>query len=122
MLPLLKTADCNASGVIYILLCKKCNYFYIGETAKKRIYSHLNKIKNFKPFSDHMTEVGFHFNLREHSTDRDFRFAIFNKDIAIKDKRLSIEADLKNIFRSFGAVVINSFIRNINGVKYASFG
>ena len=52
-LPIMVNANCNTESVIYIITCKKCNIFYIGETGKKvklRIQKHLNNIKSYLNF------------------------------------------------------------------------
>ncbi|OCT70327.1 hypothetical protein XELAEV_18037251mg [Xenopus laevis] len=43
--------NCNSTGVIYLITCKKCNKQYIGCTmisAKERIREHINQISNVK--------------------------------------------------------------------------
>ncbi len=32
-LPLLDNGDCNSKNLIYIIICLRCNVFYIGETS-----------------------------------------------------------------------------------------
>ena len=68
-------SSCSSKEVVYIIKCKKCPYFYIGQTSKTvkdRIYQHLNSIRSFKLFVKH-TPVSNHFNLIDHDIS-DFFF------------------------------------------------
>ena len=50
-LPILNNNNCCSENCIYILYCKFCNSYYIGETSKSfkiRLNQHINSIKKFK--------------------------------------------------------------------------
>jgi hypothetical protein len=51
--PLKSKCNCNSTGIVYVIVCKKCDVFYIGETefsANKRISQHLYDIERFAPY------------------------------------------------------------------------
>ena len=52
-LPLKADTNCKSKGIIYIITCKKCDVYYIGETgfsACERISQHLYDIRRFLPY------------------------------------------------------------------------
>ncbi len=34
LIPLQSNSNCLSTNIVYIINCKKCNYFYIGESSK----------------------------------------------------------------------------------------
>jgi hypothetical protein len=113
-LPILDHSSCNSENCVYIIHCKLCNSFYIGQTVKikDRIYKHLYDIKKFVPYTSkqHNTSVSVHFNLRHHNFYRDFKFMIFKKDIMELRGRLKIESFLINIFKDLNLDLMNDHI------------
>ena len=52
-LPLKANSNCKSKGIVYIITCKKCEIYYIGETgfsACERISQHLYDIRRFLPY------------------------------------------------------------------------
>ena len=49
--PILSNRSCDSKNLIYIIKCKFCHCYYVGQTSdlKKRMSAH--KIANFIPFS-----------------------------------------------------------------------
>ena len=50
ILPFRCNGTCISESIVYIILCKRCNYYYIGESSKTvntRIRQHLNDIRRF---------------------------------------------------------------------------
>ena len=98
---------CNSKNCIYIILCKKCNVFYVGETGRTitaRMAEHIYRIKYYskiindselsKKFFNNNTDSFYiykHFSLN-HEIDLDFSFQIFIKDLVHYRERL--ESDL----------------------------
>ena len=124
MLPILSQANCNSEYVIYILLCVKCNVYYIGQTGRKfitRFTEHLRNIKNFKAFIKINSEIATHFNIKGHNFTSDLKFCIFKTNVYLVNDRLSIEADLINIFISLNLKIINNIILNLNKIKNLTF-
>ena len=124
MLPMLSQANCNSEYVIYILLCVKCNVYYIGQTGRKfitRFTEHLRNIKNFKAFIKINSEIATHFNIKGHNFTSDLKFCIFKTNVYLVNDRLSIEADLINIFISLNLKIINNIIPNLNKIKNLTF-
>ena len=67
-LPIFDNSNCLTENCIYFIMCKFCNFFYIGQTVsfKKRLSNHRHNIKCFVPFKDHFCCVAVHFNLKGH--------------------------------------------------------
>lgn len=120
-LPLYTNSSCNLSNCVYIILCIKCDVYYIGQTSKSfktRLKQHLYNIKKFKPFINKTSEVGAHFALKNHVVDEHLRFCIFRANIA---NRLSVESDLINLFLILGKIILNEKIPNNNFIKKFCF-
>ena len=121
-LPLLNNGDCNSKNLIYIILCLKCNIFYVGETnrtLKERFYDHLRKIKKFVPFkAKYYTEVSFHFNLKYHHID-DIKLCIFKTNLEDSILRKSAEDDLVNFLNIYKKRCIN--LKRSNNIKKLTF-
>ncbi len=111
-LPIFNDSNCSSNNAIYIIHCKLCNYFYIGQTncIKKRIYNHLYKIKNFVPFDNNNTCVSIHFNLKGHNFLFHFNFYVLRCDIENLDDRLNIENFTINLFIKLNVKIINDYI------------
>ena len=112
-LPLLNNTNCESENVIYILICLRCEMYYIGQTGrsfKMRFNEHIRNIHSFKNLKKFNTEVSIHFNKKGHDYNRHIKFCIFNKNIDLLSDRLSMEADLINIFIFLKLNLINSFI------------
>ncbi len=121
-LPVKKNSNCESSGVVYIINCKLCNKFYVGETSKKakiRIWQHLRSITNFLPFNK-STEIAEHFNLIGHRISRDFKFCIFTSDLMEKERRLDCETDIRHIIDMF-KTTLNVKKPNHMFIKHLSF-
>ena len=87
--------------------------YYIGQTGrsfKMRFNEHIRNIHSFKNLKKFNTEVSIHFNKKGHDYNRHIKFCIFNKNIDLLSDRLSMEADLINIFIFLKLNLINSFI------------
>jgi hypothetical protein len=97
IIPLLTNRYCVSSNCTYVIKCALCGLFLIGQTGqlfRERMKQHLSAIKLFRHYLKPTTEVGYHFNLKGHSTKEQFQIAIFNSDIHDSKERLSIETDL----------------------------
>ena len=69
---------CASSEVIYLIICKKCNIQYVGQTQQK-CSQRMNKHKfDIKHFPDIITTVSEHFNSPGHSI-KDFSFMPIDK-------------------------------------------
>jgi hypothetical protein len=136
-LPFQNSSSCNSIGINYILICKKCKYYYIGESirsVKVRISEHLNDINNYKNCKatnlvntiiddDKWSNVAKHFNENDHDIEEHFRFCIFDSNVINDECRLSIETDLINIFKSFKLKILNDKNKqpSIYTLKYLTF-
>ena len=115
-LPIMSNSDCNSIGCIYIIHCKLCNLFYVGQTGRschERIREHLNDIRN----NDKDSEVAQHFNSKYHDYTVHFEFFIFKSDISTRIDRHYIENDLIQIVINITGKIINSFIPRIYLMK-----
>ena len=124
VLPIKTNSSCLSTNIVYIIECKLCNVFYVGQSSKSantRIRQHLRAIKNFKPFIKYTSEVGYHFNLKGHSTKDHFRFSIFVSNLELDSLRFSVECDIINIFNSFHPPIINEKKPNIYNIKHLTF-
>ena len=68
--------SCELSDIVYLITCKKCNKYYVGETGRafrSRMYEHILSVK--KPKDNRITPVSKHFTDKGHSV-RDLRFSI----------------------------------------------
>ena len=130
IIPILCSSSCLSNNIVYIIICNKCNYFYIGESkkkAKERIYQHVYSIFSFsknldKRLSnfDNCSVVAEHFSKKDHSLSN-FSFLIFQKDLIDLIIRRSIEADLINLFLKLNQKLLNKHIPNVNNIKQLCF-
>ena len=95
----MSNATCTSTNLIYIIICLKCDLFYIGETGdtlEKRISQHLNHIRKFKAFEKyHEKEVAKHFRRTGHSL-KYFKVCVFRTELIDVIKRNNYELDLVN--------------------------
>ena len=123
--------NCSAVGCVYIIQCKKCNHFYIGEiskTVKTRIQQHIRDIKFFKNNINQSlsnfnskSPVAIHFALNNHNLEKDFCFFVYNENLLEDKTRKSIEADLIHIFKKLEINILNKDIPNTKIVSKLSF-
>ena len=122
-IPILCNANCRSAGVVYILICIKCNIYYIGQTKRsfhKRFNEHLYNIYNFK-LSQFNSEIAIHCNQKKHNLKNDLKYIIFKDNLHIDKIRLSCETDLIHIFISLNLKTINRIIPNLNYIEKLSF-
>lgn len=89
--------DCNAKNVIYVLVCRKCQRFYIGETCdlKKRTRKHKSDI--WHPKNSNCRELAEHLRGCSRSSPQFQIFPLLYVDE--KDKRRFLESRLIKQFR-----------------------
>lgn len=104
-LPVMCNSNCKSVGAIYVLMCLKCNYFYIGETIdfQRRLKTHLRSMKNGLPVS----VVEAHFHNDAHVPSRDFRFFIFKNNILKERERWDLENHLIYLFEQLNMNLLN---------------
>jgi hypothetical protein len=118
-LPVLNNSNCKTKEAIYILIRKKCNCFYIGETGdwRSRFSSHLSGINRFKPYVE-FTPVSHRFNLKEHDHSRDLAFAIFKtEELETRSKRRNIETPIIHLFRCVGMKLLNDDMPSVYSIR-----
>ena len=69
-------------------------------TVKERMYHHLYKIKNFKPYRKNINEVSIHFNTGQHYLNN-FNFCIFKTGLSDNIERKSADNDLINFLNIY---------------------
>ena len=116
-LPILSDSNCTSVGCIYIIKCKLCCSFYIGETAREiriRIKEHLLNISKLNKdlrksisFVNSNSEVAHHFNLKNNFIDKHFSFTVFMSNVIDNERRKSIETDIINILLVNNIKIIN---------------
>ncbi|CAF1089856.1 unnamed protein product [Brachionus calyciflorus] len=131
VIPLKSNSHCMSTGAVYVIKCKKCNLFYIGETGKmvkQRILEHIYGIKYFKNNSikcliryDSCSETAIHFAPADHEINRDFQFFIFKSGLIDSSIRKSTESELINLFLILNVPIINKKIPNHKYIKTLSF-
>ena len=71
-----KFTTCELSDIIYLITCKKCNKYYVGETSRpfrKRMYEH--RLSVSQPRENRITPVSKHFTEKGHSV-KDMQFSV----------------------------------------------
>lgn len=114
LLPIITYANCNSEKFVYIIHCKKCQQFYIGESKRKvkcRIGEHLKDIEHFVPYEKRFTAVAKHFNLSNHSL-LDFSFFVFDQDLEDIERK-NLEAQLIKLSLEFEIKIMNEKIPSI---------
>ena len=112
---------CTSKNCIYIINCKKCNLFYVGETSrafKTRFSEHLYRINYLKKSLDDLHKIDKfnsnnvnckllyeHFS-SDHNLEEDLRFQIFASNIIEFRKRL--ETDLMYVLNTLHPSGLNS--------------
>jgi hypothetical protein len=111
ILPIINNSNCNSLDIIYLIHCKFCNSFYIGQAKKlqSRMYNHIYDIKTFLAFKK-TTSVSTHFNLKHHNFQKDFSFFVFRIDIVDLDARLNVESFLLNLCKKLKVNLMNEHI------------
>ena len=111
---IMNNSNCQSKNIIYILNCKLCDTFYVGQSlcANKRLKSHIKAIRINKTSSNCVC-VHKHFNQIGHDSLKYFTFNIFKTDINNKFKRLALESQLINLLVYLGFKVINDFIPDL---------
>ena len=108
--PIMTNSSCDAKNVVYIIFCKSCYHFYIGQTnnIKNRIRAHKRNIliNNYENEIETKNLIK-HFNLPNHSLRKDFTFVIFKKDINSLVERLNLENQLIHLFLNLKQNVLN---------------
>ena len=112
VLPIFDQSNCSSENVLYFIYCSFCNTFYIGQSnnLKKRIYKHIYDIKTFKPFTERITSVSIHFNLKHHNYKSHFTFFVFRKNISELNARLFTESFLLNLCKKLEIRLMNDHI------------
>ncbi|XP_059176529.1 uncharacterized protein LOC131956122 [Physella acuta] len=67
--------NCESRNVVYVIQCRRCNIFYIGQTGKRlfdRVSQHLRSINN-----EDGLPVAKHFNKSGHDLKKDFCIFLF---------------------------------------------
>ena len=109
-LPILSSSSCNSTGIIYIIFCKLCKIYYIGQSkrsVKERLNEHFYKINNHVPF-DNCTTVSNHFNLLLHDLSY-LKFFIYTVDLHDDKERQHLENKLIFLFKNiFNVKLINN--------------
>ena len=113
-LPIMTNSNCKSKNIIYILTCKFCDTYYVGQSlcANTRLKSHIKAIRKNRTSSNCVC-VHKHFNLPSHDTLKYFTFNIFNINIENKFRRLALESQLINLLVYLGVDIINDFIPDL---------
>ena len=111
-LPIFNNSSCSSRNIIYFIYCNFCNFFYIGQSMnlKKRLYKHINDIKTFIPFSERITSVSIHFNLKFHNYKNHLYFFVFQSNVSDLSERLNLESFLINLCKNLGVGLMNDHI------------
>ncbi len=118
--PIMRNSSCNSLNLIYIIYCKSCLFFYIGQTKnlKNRFNRHKRNI-NLNIQNDETTKLVKHFNLPNHSL-KNFSFYIFKTDIEILLDRLIQENQLCHLFKKLEIPILNDRLPDIDHYKKIS--
>jgi hypothetical protein len=114
ILPIMNDSSCNSKNILYIINCKLCNCYYIGQSmsAKGRLKSHVRAIRLNRTTSNCVC-VYQHFNSPHHNTLNYFTFYIFKTDIDSKFHRLNLESQLIHLFIKLGINLLNERIPDL---------
>lgn len=112
LLPILSNSSCKSENCIYLLNCKLCESYYVGQTKrlKRRIRDHLNTIYFNNSFGSNCKCVSNHFKQPRHNYSKHFQFFVFNVNIVELKFRLNIESQLIHLLRFLNINLINDFI------------
>jgi hypothetical protein len=113
LLPIQAYSRCYTNNVVYIIICKKCNLYYVGQTSRSfqvRIKEHIHSIKNFIPFQTMNSGVAIHFNIKGHNFQNDLSCLIFKSSFISDEERLDIELQLIHLIKNICNKIINIHI------------
>ena len=85
------------------------------------MHEHINDIKNFIPFVKFTSEVGLHFNLKNHNYKNNLQFYVFKKNLINLEDRLSVETDLIHLIKENNPPIINLKIPSKSNIRSLSF-
>jgi hypothetical protein len=109
----MNNTSCNTKNLIYVIICNRCNLFYVGETAKslkERTSQHINHILNFVPYRKYENkEVARHFRSKGHKIN-DFKIFGFKSDLESDEIRKNMEQDLINKLNTNKIRCINKIV------------
>ena len=120
-LPIKNNSNCDSSFFIYIIICIRCNSFYIGEygrLVKDRLKEHLYCIKTFIPYVK-FNSVSKHFNLKGYNYSEDFKFLILNTNLLNMDERKHIERKLILLLKNFDIKIMNEDFSSVYNNLYS---
>jgi len=123
LFPFFEERTCSSQNLIYLIKCKKCNVYYIGETGqsiKKRINGHLSTIRCYVPFQFNAPVVAEHFNKNGHDFSTDFCFNVLKLHLSDKEKRLFYENVFINLFQYFNLNLINKLENKSSFFSYSN--
>ena len=120
ILPILRNSNCSSENLIYIIYCKSCFFFYIGQTnnLKNRFRKHKRNIILNIDESETLKLIQ-HFNLPNHSL-KNFCFYVFKTDIVNLTDRLNQENQLIHLFNKLNIPILNEKIPKIDCHKKIS--
>ena len=124
ILPIISNCTCKSKDLIYIIMCIKCNVYYIGQTSRQfatRFKEHVYNICNFKHLIILNSEMSIHFNKTKHNLYNDLRYFIFKDGLFDLHQRLSTETDLIHIFEALNIKTINAMLPSLHKIKKLSF-
>ncbi len=106
-------STCATDNCIYIIICKKCNVFYIGETSqtiRNRMNNHFHTLRNsnFKTNDQAKMVIPDHFKLMDHDYETHFSFTIIKQGLVDSRYRFGFEQEFIHFFKA------NHRILNIN--------
>ena len=119
-LPIMRNSNCHSLNIIYIIYCKSCFFFYIGQTnnLRNRFNRHKRNIQlNIQ--DDETVKLVKHFNLPDHFL-KNFSFFIFKTDIEILLDRLIQELFLCHLFSKLEIPILNDRLPKVDHFKKIS--
>ena len=114
-LPIMRNSCCDSINVLYIIYCKTCLFYYIGQTKnlKKRFACHKRNIYLNIQENETLKLIN-HFNLLNHSLKNNFSFFVFKTDICNLSDRLNQENQLMQLFSKLEIPILNEKIPKID--------
>lgn len=133
-IPIKNDSNCSSIGSVYVIKCKICNLFYIGETkkeVKKRIFEHIYNIGYFKKNVmkslinfNRCSEVAQHFSDVKHdflNLQNCFQLFIFKSNLNDCKLRKSTETELIHLFLNLKIPILNKKIPSSKYISSFSF-
>ena len=112
-LPIMCNSNCRALNLIYIIYCKTCLCYYIGQTNnfRNRFSAHkrnilINKTMINSDINDGVNLIE-HFNQKDHDLRKNFGFFIFKTGIPDLNDRLNLENQLIHLFLTLKIPILN---------------